>query len=98
MNRPTPTPPISDVTISYLFITSTTTAKPETTLYFQRDCHELNRTTVSKILDDKPWKAADKLRANLDAANDKHIVLGIIFLKYRDQATKIDQRMQTLLG
>ena len=28
------------------------------------------------------WKAADKLRANMDAANYKHIVLGLIFLKY----------------
>jgi hypothetical protein len=29
-----------------------------------------------KELDDKLWKAADKLRANLDAANYKHVVLG----------------------
>jgi len=28
------------------------------------------------------WKAADKLRNNMDAAEYKHIVLGIIFLKY----------------
>jgi type I restriction enzyme M protein len=28
-------------------------------------------------LDDKLWKAADKLRSNLDAANYKHIVLGL---------------------
>ncbi|MGI2026200.1 type I restriction-modification system subunit M [Endozoicomonas acroporae] len=35
-----------------------------------------------KALDDKLWKAADKLRSNLDAANYKHIVLGLIFLKY----------------
>ena len=33
-------------------------------------------------LDDKLWKAADQLRAHLDAANYKHIVLGLIFLKY----------------
>jgi type I restriction-modification system DNA methylase subunit len=31
-------------------------------------------------LDDKLWKAADKLRSSLDAANYKHIVLGLIFL------------------
>jgi type I restriction enzyme M protein len=37
-------------------------------------------------LDDKLWKAADKLRANLDAANYKHIVLGLIFLKYVSDA------------
>jgi type I restriction-modification system DNA methylase subunit len=39
-----------------------------------------------KELDDKLWKAADKLRNNLDAANYKHIVLGLIFLKYVSDA------------
>jgi type I restriction enzyme M protein len=28
------------------------------------------------------WLAADKLRKNIDAAEYKHIVLGLIFLKY----------------
>jgi type I restriction enzyme M protein len=28
------------------------------------------------------WKAADKLRKNIDAAEYKHIVLGLVFLKY----------------
>lgn len=28
------------------------------------------------------WSAADKLRKNMDAAEYKHIVLGLIFLKY----------------
>ena len=28
------------------------------------------------------WKSADKLRAQMDAAEYKHIVLGLIFLKY----------------
>lgn len=28
------------------------------------------------------WSAADKLRANMDAAEYKHVVLGLIFLKY----------------
>jgi len=30
----------------------------------------------------KLWQAADKLRSNLDAAEYKHVVLGLIFLKY----------------
>jgi type I restriction enzyme M protein len=34
--------------------------------------------TIKKTL----WAAADKLRANMDAAEYKHIVLGLIFLKY----------------
>jgi len=28
------------------------------------------------------WAAADKLRNNMDAAEYKHIALGLIFLKY----------------
>ena len=28
------------------------------------------------------WKTADSLRAQMDAAEYKHIVLGLIFLKY----------------
>ncbi|WP_419798713.1 MAG: N-6 DNA methylase [Terasakiella sp.] len=39
-----------------------------------------------KELDDKLWKAADRLRNNLDAANYKHVVLGLIFLKYVSDA------------
>jgi type I restriction enzyme M protein len=32
------------------------------------------------------WKAADALRSNMDAAEYKHIVLGLIFLKYISDA------------
>lgn len=34
------------------------------------------------------WAAADKLRSNMDAAEYKHIVLGLIFLKYISDAFK----------
>ncbi|MFN7134364.1 MAG: type I restriction-modification system subunit M N-terminal domain-containing protein, partial [Myxococcales bacterium] len=34
----------------------------------------------------KLWQAADKLRNNLDAAEYKHVVLGLIFLKYVSDA------------
>ncbi len=47
-----------------------------------------------KALDDKLWKAADKLRSNLDAANYKHIVLGLIFLKYVSDA--FEERQEEL--
>lgn len=33
-------------------------------------------------LEKQLWKAADKLRNNMDAAEYKHVVLGLIFLKY----------------
>ncbi|MGM0982976.1 MAG: type I restriction-modification system subunit M [Pseudomonadota bacterium] len=48
-----------------------------------------------KELDDKLWKAADKLRSNLDAANYKHVVLGLIFLKYVSDA--FEERQDELL-
>ena len=31
---------------------------------------------------DKLWQAADKLRGQVDAAEYKHVVLGLLFLKY----------------
>ena len=37
-------------------------------------------TTVG--FEQKLWDAADKLRSNMDAAEYKHVVLGLIFLKY----------------
>ncbi len=36
--------------------------------------------------EEKLWKAADKMRSNMDAAEYKHIVLGLIFLKYISDA------------
>ena len=32
------------------------------------------------------WQTADKLRNNMDAAEYKHVVLGLIFLKYISDA------------
>ena len=37
-------------------------------------------------LEKKLWKAADKLRKNMDAAEYKHVVSGLIFLKYISDA------------
>lgn len=47
-----------------------------------------------KDLDKKLWSAADKLRNNLDAAVYKHVVLGLIFLKYVSDA--FDERRDEL--
>ncbi|MBN1303334.1 MAG: SAM-dependent DNA methyltransferase [Anaerolineales bacterium] len=41
------------------------------------DNHELEKTL---------WAAADKMRSNMDAAEYKHVVLGLIFLKYISDA------------
>lgn len=39
-----------------------------------------------ETLEKKLWKTADKLRKNMDAAEYKHVVLGLIFLKYISDA------------
>ena len=41
---------------------------------------------VEESLEKKLWAAADKLRKNMDAAEYKHVVLGLIFLKYISDA------------
>ena len=38
--------------------------------------------TTHQSLESKLWATADKLRGHLDAADYKHVVLGLIFLKY----------------
>lgn len=40
------------------------------------------KETPQEPLEKQLWSAADKLRKNIDAAEYKHIVLGLIFLKY----------------
>src|SRR5436309_3297261 len=44
--------------------------------------------------EEKLWQAADKLRGALDAAEYKHVVLGLIFLKYISDA--FEERRRTL--
>jgi type I restriction enzyme M protein len=45
-----------------------------------------NKTQKSEPIEKQLWLAADKLRKNIDAAEYKHIVLGLIFLKYISDA------------
>ncbi|MCB5191806.1 type I restriction-modification system subunit M [Methylobacillus arboreus] len=44
------------------------------------------KQTKQEPLEKTLWKAADKLRKNIDAAEYKHVVLGLIFLKYISDA------------
>jgi type I restriction enzyme M protein len=41
-----------------------------------------NNSSANVGFEAKLWLAADKLRSNMDAAEYKHVVLGLIFLKY----------------
>ena len=45
-----------------------------------------NGNGVPVDLESKLWSAADKLRGHIDAAEYKHVVLGLIFLKYISDA------------
>ncbi len=45
-----------------------------------------NKNKTDEPLEKQLWKSADKLRKNIDAAEYKHVVLGLIFLKYISDA------------
>ena len=47
-------------------------------------------------LEKKLWQTADKLRNNMDAAEYKHVVLGLIFLKYiSDSFDELFQKLES---
>jgi len=48
--------------------------------------HEANGNGANLGFEQKLWQAADKMRNNMDAAEYKHVVLGLIFLKYISDA------------
>ena len=50
--------------------------------------------TGSLGFEDKLWAAADLLRNNMDPAEYKHVVLGLLFLKYIEDA--FDERREEL--
>lgn len=53
-------------------------------------------TKTEEPIEKQLWKAADKLRKNIDAAEYKHIVLGLIFLKYiSDAFEELHEKLQT---
>ena len=43
---------------------------------------DTKKNTADVGFEDQLWNAADVLRGNLDAAEYKNVVLGLIFLKY----------------
>ena len=48
----------------------------------KKSSSKANGTAANLGFEAKLWLAADKLRNNMDAAEYKHVVLGLIFLKY----------------
>lgn len=56
-------------------------------------------TPQKEPIEKQLWKAADKLRKNIDAAEYKHIVLGLIFLKYiSDSFEELHAKLQGIKG
>ena len=54
-----------------------------------------NGNNNEEPLEKQLWKAADKLRKNIDAAEYKHVVLGLIFLKYiSDAFTNLYEKLE----
>ncbi len=60
-----------------------------------------NRSSSSKAnganlgFEQKLWQAADKMRGHMDSSDYKHVVLGLIFLKFVSDA--FEERHQELL-
>ena len=54
-------------------------------------------TSANIGFEDKLWLAADKLRNNMDAAEYKHVMLGLVFVKYISDAFE-SQREKLLNG
>jgi len=69
--------------------------KTETQSQSKSQIHRRRRNKVNRVetnnganlgFEAKLWEAANKLRGHLDAAEYKHVVLGLIFLKYLSDA------------
>src|SRR5439155_24591691 len=67
---------------------ATTATKPRQS----KDAGATNGATLG--FEQKMWAAADKLRGHMDAAEYKHVVLGLVFLKYISDA--FQERYQAL--
>ena len=44
------------------------------------------KSAPARTLEQTLWDAADKMRGNLEAGEYKHVVLGLVFLKYISDA------------
>jgi type I restriction enzyme M protein len=57
-----------------------------------RKRQQQNGNGASLGFEEKLWQAADKLRGHMDAAEYKHVVLGLVFLKYISDAFEEHRR------
>jgi Type I restriction-modification system methyltransferase subunit len=66
----------------------TTPAKARAAKGNARAADKASRHGANLGFEAKLWQAADKLRNNMDAAEYKHVVLGLVFLKYISDSFK----------
>ncbi|TGM63183.1 SAM-dependent DNA methyltransferase [Leptospira meyeri] len=60
---------------------------------------KIDKKVQSEPIEKQLWKSADKLRKNIDAAEYKHVVLGLIFLKYiSDAFEELHSKLKTGKG
>ena len=60
---------------------------------------KVKKTNGDLNFEAKLWQAADKMRNNMDAAEYKHVVLGLIFLKYiSDAFSELYQKLSNTKG
>jgi type I restriction enzyme M protein len=60
---------------------------------------KVKKTNGDLNFEAKLWQAADKMRNNMDAAEYKHVVLGLIFLKYiSDAFNELYQKLSNTKG
>ena len=48
-----------------------------------------SRTASTPRIEEVLWSTADQLRGHMDAAEYKHVVLGLVFLKYISDAFSV---------
>jgi len=64
--------------------------------YMKKEIKSKKKTSSAKLgFEEELWKSADSLRKNMDASEYKHIVLGLLFLKYVSDS--FEERHQQLL-
>jgi len=52
----------------------------------RKETPESDTNGVNLGFENQLWAAADRMRGHMDASEDKHVVLGLIFLKYISDA------------
>lgn len=55
----------------------------------------MKKPTKNKSIEETLWQSCDKLRGSVESAEYKHVVLGLIFLKFASD--KFTQRREQLI-